>query len=78
MDPQLQKHVSNDRNNEVWTLIALSIVYYYRAHTKSDLSIKRMFSLFCCYRTPNARWCSDEAQQNPNGRSTGYFALGFY
>ena len=62
MDPQLQKHVSNDRNNEVWTLIALSIVYYYRAHTKSNLCIKRKFSLFCCYRTPNARWCSDEAQ----------------
>ncbi len=39
MEPQLQKHVSNDRNNEVWTLIALSIVYYYRAHhTKSDPS----------------------------------------
>ena len=62
MDPQLQKHVSNDRNNEVWILIALSTVYYYRAHTKSDLSIKRKYSLFRCYRTPNARWCSDEAQ----------------
>ncbi len=62
MDPQLQKNVSNERNIEVWTLIALSIGYYYRAHTKSKQSIKRKFSLFCCYRTPNARWCSDEAQ----------------
>ena len=61
MEPQLQKHVSNDRNNEVWTLIALSIVYYYRAHTKTR-PIKKNFSLFCCYRTPNARWCSNEAQ----------------
>jgi hypothetical protein len=43
MEPQLQKHVSNDRNNEVWTLIALSTVYYYRAHTKLDLSIKRIY-----------------------------------
>ena len=54
MEPQLQKHVSNDRNNEVWTLIALSIVYYYRAHT-NNRPIKRNFSLFCCYRTPSGR-----------------------
>lgn len=34
----LLKYVSNDRNNEVWTLIALSAVYYYRAHRKLDPS----------------------------------------
>jgi hypothetical protein len=78
MYPQLQKNVSNERNIEVWTLIALIIGYYFPAHTKSNQCTKRKFSLFCCYRTPNARWGSDEAQLSPNGRSSGYLALGFY